>query len=324
MLIRIFRSGYVVKIFMFLIISLLLWLPAFISPPAPITSVTYGIAYDLLLDYFNFSNIIIVLAAFIILLGQSVVFNMVLVENPLFSRSVFLPALIYVILMSHAPENLTLHPALITNLFLIFSLKNLYSTYEKKEALRESFNASFWVAIASLFYLPALFMLVLIWSAFLIFRINTWREWLISLIGACAPYLLMLIVFYLTDRITYVLEYYPDGFSMLWARFTIQFADYIFWPAFLVLLAVAYYKFSTGRVDKIISVRKGFAVVNAFLLIVAITMIFSGTNPHQHAFLIFPASAVIIAYYFIESRKTVWPEILFLLLLFSIIVIKFI
>lgn len=309
---------------MFLIISLLLWLPAFLSPPQPVTSTTFGIAYDFLADFFSFSGTINVLVAFVLLLMQAIVFNSVLVENPLFSKSVFLPALIYVILMSHNPANLILHPALIANFFLIFSLKNLYNTYEKKEALREAFNASFWVAFASLFYLPAIYMLVLIWSAFLIFRINAWREWLISIIGVSTPYLLLVTGFYLTDGMDFLRAYYPDNLSWIWTNLTARLADYIFWPAFLILILVAYFKFSTERVDKIISVRKGFAVVNAFLVIAATSILFSGPNPHQHAFLLFPASSVIIAYYFIEMKRMIWPEVLFLLLLASIVVVKFI
>jgi hypothetical protein len=324
MLIKIFRSGYLIKIFMFLIISLLLWLPAFLSPPQPVTATTFGIAYDFLAGFINFSGTINVLVAFVLLLLQAIVFNAVLVENPLFSKSVFLPALIYVILMSHNPANLILHPALIANFFLIFSLKNLYNTYEKKEALREAFNASFWVALASFFYLPAIYMMVLIWSAFLIFRINTWREWLISIIGVGTPYLLLIAGFYLSDGMDFLREYYPDDLSWIWAKLTVRFTDYFFWPAFLILILVAYFKFSNERVDKIISVRKGFAVVNAFLVIAAVSIFFSGPHPQQHAYLLFPASSVIISYYFIEMKKMIWPELLFLLLLASIIVVKFI
>jgi hypothetical protein len=324
MLIRIFRSGYVIKIFMFLIISLLLWLPAFLSPPPAVETSTYGIAYDFLISLISFSDTINVLIAFLLLLGQAIIFNAVLVANPLFSRSVFLPALIYVILMSYDPAKLTIHPALIANFFLVFSLKNLYNTYEKKEALRESFNASFWVATASLFYLPALSMMLLVWSAFLIFRINTWREWLISFIGMATPWLWLFVGSYLADGFAFLSDFYPDNLSWIGAGFRFQITDYFFWPAFLVLLFIAYYRFSTDRGEKIISVRKGFAVVNAYLVIVALTLIISAQGPHQHAFLLFPPAAVIIAYYFIESKKMFWAELLFLILLSAIAVIKFI
>lgn len=324
MLIRMFRSGYVVKIFMFLVISILLWIPAFITPSPPSTISTYGIAYDLLISTFNITGLVSVIIAFLLLLGQAVIFNAVLVENPFFSRSVFLPALIYVILMSYHPSFLTLHPALIANYFLIFSLKNLYNTYARKEAFRESFNASFWVAVASLFYFPAIFMMILVWSAFLIFRINSWREWLISFIGSGSPYLLLIMGFYLFDGMDYFSAYYPDSFSWLRVNLTLTTYDYIFWPVFLVLLLISFSKFSLGRTDKIISIRKGFAVVNAYLFISGLSVFISGPNPHLHAFLIFPPASVVIAFYFIEIRRMLVAELLFLLLLISIAVMKFI
>jgi len=324
MLIKIFRSGYIIKIFMFLAISLLLWLPAFLNPPNLITFSTHGIAYDFLAGIFHYSDRIVVFIAFVTLLGQAIIFNAVLVENPFFSKSVFLPALIYVILMSHNPLHLTMHPMLLANFFLIFSLRNLLNTYEKQEAFRESLNASFWVAIATLFYLPAIYLLLLIWIAFILFRISSWREWVISLIGFGIPVLMMAIVSYLTDRFDSLLQYYPRDFSVFRTDLSMSLHDYIFWPAFLVLMGMAYLKFINELPDKIISMRKSFAVVNVFLLLSAATVFFSGSNPHLHAYLIFPAASVIIAYYFIETKRIIIAELLFLLLLIAIAINKFV
>jgi len=324
MLIRIFRTGYMVNIFMFSIISLLLWMPAFVNPAPPAAASTYGIAYDLLISSFIITGIVPVLIAFFLLVGQAIVFNAVLVKNPFFTRSIFLPALIYVILMSYNPAYLVLHPAIIANFFLIFSLKNLYNTYARKEAFRESFNASFWVAVASLFYFPAIMMMILIWSAFLIFRINSWREWLISFIGSSTPYLLLMMGFYLSDGLDYFTAYYPESISWLQVNLSLTTYDYIFWPVFLVLLLVALARFSISRADKIISRRKGFAVVNAYLFISGLSVFISGHNPHLHGFLIFTPASVVIAYYFIEVRRVLVAELLFLLLLSSIVVTRFI
>lgn len=324
MLIKIFRSGYIIKIVIFLIVSFLLWLPAFIFPEPMIGTSTFGIAYDALPGILMLSDRFIVLLSFLLLLIQAVIFNAVLVENPLFSRSVFLPALIYVILMSYNPSFLTLHPALVANLFLILSLKNLYSTYSKNEAFRESFNASFWVALASLFHLPAILMVGVIWAAFFIFRINSWREWLISFIGLTTPYLLIVMGMYLFDELDFLKNYYPDDFAWIWIKTEISLMDYVFWPAFILLISVAFFKFTIERMDKIISIRKSFSVVNTLLIITVLSLFFSGINPYHHVYLIFPASSVIIAYYFIETKRHIYAELLFILLLLSIVIVKFI
>lgn len=323
MLLRIFQSGYFIKFFMFLIIFILLWVPAFLHPPDIFLPTGLGIGFELLANNLHLPAQVTVGIAFIILLVQAIVFNYVLVGNPVFSKSVFLPALIYIILMSHNPALLTLHPLLIANFFLVFSLKNLYNTYEKPQAFRESFNASFWISVASLFYYPIIFFIVFIWASFLIFRINSWREWLISVIGLCMPYLLLIIIFFLTDQLDAFTSYYFKGISWIGLSFHFNLQDYIFWPVFLLLLLVAYYKFNHERTEKTINIRKGFAVVNALLLISIVSLLFNGFNAHLQEYLIFPAAAIVIAYYFIEARKKKFAELFFALLLIAVVVIKF-
>ena len=323
MLIKIFRSGYSVKIIMFLIISLLLWVPAFISPAEIVSESTFGIAYDFLVRQITMAPWMAAFFAFVLLIAQAIIFNAVLVQNPLFSKSVFLPALIYVILMSHNPAYLSLHPALFSNFFLILSLKNLYSTYSKTDALREAFNSSFWIAVASLFHLPAASMMLFIWFAFIIFRISAWREWLISIIGFITPYLFLIIIFYLFDGIPFFLDFFPGGLEWIWIQPSVEMADYIFWPVFLLVCLWAYLRFTIESADRIISVRRSFAIVNVLLLLSFSSMLISAHHPHQHAFIIFPAASVVIAYYFIETRKRIIAELFFIGLLMAIFITRF-
>jgi hypothetical protein len=322
MLIRIFRSGYTIKVTMFFIIAFLLWIPAFINLPAPITESTYGIAYDFLFGYFQPGAILSTVIAFVLLLFQAIVFNAVLVSKPLFSRSVFLPAMIYVVLMSHNPAMLTLHPALIANFFLILALSNLYDTYEKNDPYRETFNSSFWIAMATLFYLPAAWMMIFLWSAFIIFRISGWREWIISLIGFAVPLILFAAGSYILDGFAFASTFYPSGFKWLISEFAPGLAEIVFWSVYTVVFLVSYYKFTVERSNNTIQVRKAFAVVNAFLITSVLTVFISGPNPLFHSHLVFPASSVIISYYFIEREKSIWTEILFAVLLIVIMVIK--
>lgn len=323
MLLRIFQSGYFIKIFMFLFVSILLWVPAFLHPPTAFSSTGLGIGFELLAKLIHFPAQLTVGFAFAILLVQAIIFNYVLIENPIFSKSVFLPALIYMILMSHNPDMLTLHPLLIANFFLVFSLKNLYNTYEKPEAFRESFNASFWISTASLFYYPVIFLIFFIWASFLIFRINTWREWLISVIGFCMPYLVLGIIFFLAGNLQIFISYYLKGISWLGLTFHFNLQDYIFWPVFLLLLLIAYYKFNLERTTKTINIRKSFAVVNALLLISVISLIYNGFDAYLQEYLIFPAASIVIAFYFIEARRKFFAELFFAFLIIAIVIIKF-
>lgn len=324
MIIRIFQSGYFVKIIILIAVAVALWVPAFLQPNEIHSAGGSGIMYDVLINSTFVSQRIIVALAFVMLMVQAVVFNAVLIDNPFYSKSAFLPAFIYVILMSHHPGYLTLHPLLVANFFLIFSLKNLFNTYEKTEAFREAFNASFWVSTASLFYFPAIFFTISIWATFIIFRLNTWREWIISVIGICVPYMILMIAYFLTDRFEILIAYLQGRQNWVQPVFDLKLHDYIFWPAFALLLLVSYLKFTAGRFEKIIQIRKSFSVLNILLIISGLSFILSGLNTQLHAFVVFPAASAIIAFYFIEAEKKWHSEILFALVLISVVVVKII
>ena len=323
MFLRIFRSGYYTDVLMFLLISALLWIPAFIQPPYAYFPSGLGLGSEFIRDNLQLPAIIAVILAFVVLIVQAVVLNFVLAGNPAFSKSLFLPAVIYIISMSHNPELLTLHPLLIANFFLIFSFKNLFNAYEKPQAFREAFNASFWISVASFFYYPAAFYIVFIWVSFFIFRINTWREWLISIIGFCAPYFFLVLFLFLSDQLNIFESYYIQGISWSGLTFNFGFHDYVFWPVFLLVLMVSLFKFIHERVDKVINIRKSFSVAIAFLIISGIMLLFNGFNATLQEFLIFPAAAIIIGFYFIESEKKFISELFFILLIVAVAVIKF-
>jgi len=166
-------------------------------------------------------------------------------------------------------------------------------------------------------------MLIFLWSAFIIFRIGGWREWVISLIGFAVPLILVAAGSYILDGFTYASAFYPSGFNWLIPEFAPDITEIIFWSVYTVVFLVSYYKFTIERSENTIQVRKAFAVVNAFLIISVLTVFVSGPNPVFHSHLVFPASSVIISYYFIEREKSIWTEILFAMLLGAIIVIKF-
>lgn len=323
MFLRIFRSGYYTDVLMFLLISALLWIPAFLQPPDIYFPSGSGLGSEFIRDNLQLPAIIAVIIAFVVLIVQAVVLNFVLAENPAFSKSLLLPAVVYIIFMSHNSELLTLHPLLMANFLLIFSFKNLFNAYEKPQAFREAFNASFWISVASFFYYPAAFYIVFIWTSFFIFRINTWREWLISIIGFCAPYFFLVLFLSLSDQLNIFESYYIQGISWSGLTFNFGFHDYVFWPVFLLVLMVSLFKFIHERADKVINIRKSFSVAIAFLIISGIMLLSNGFNANLQEFLIFPAAAIIIGFYFIESEKKFISELFFILLIVAVVVIKF-
>ncbi|MDZ4203709.1 MAG: hypothetical protein U1C46_02710 [Bacteroidales bacterium] len=325
MLISTFRSGYIINIILFFCVSVLLWLDAFIRPPAMIVENNFGLIYQNFNFLASLPPHVSVLIAFLLLMGEAILLNSIVADNPVFSKSTFLPALVYVILMSYLPRQLTIHPILVANFFLILSLKNITQCYRKTNAFKESFNASFWIAVASMIHFPLVLMIVFVWMAFIIYRISTWREWVISFIGFLTPYFLLLSYYFLTDG----LRNFATFFMEQWNRFTkitISLSNelFLFWLLFGLIIGVSFFKMMTMRGEKLIIIRNTFTVLIVMFFSCLAIVLSSGSDPINLLHLLFPPSAIIITYYFIETRKLFFPELFFSLLLIIIAVNKFI
>ncbi len=325
MLIRTFKAGYLINIILFIIISLLLWLHAFIEPQPMIVENNYGLIYH----YLNFMALLpahlVTVVAFGFVLLQAIMLNAVVADNPVFSRSTYLPALVYVILMSYLQRQQTIHPVLIANFFLILSLKNLSKIYGKTDDFKESFNASFWIAVASMIQFPLVLLMFFVWFSFIIYRLSKWREWVISILGFIAPYIFLLSIFFLTDELGQFVSFAEaqwNSFSRVSIRFDGELL--LFWALFLLLMLIAFLKLAIERGEKLISIRKRFNVLVVMFLSCLAIGLGGGSNPIDQLPLLFPSSALVISYYFIEARRVFYAELFFSLLLIIIFTSRFV
>ncbi|MCD7973542.1 MAG: hypothetical protein LUG18_12960 [Candidatus Azobacteroides sp.] len=76
---------------------------------------------------------------------------------------------------------------IVTFLFLLCVFQ-LCNTYQKQKVVEQTFNIGLFLGIASLFYTPVLFLLPIFWISFGIFKIDSLKAFLASLIGIITPY----------------------------------------------------------------------------------------------------------------------------------------
>ena len=129
--------------------------------------------------------------------------NYIVTKNEILTKQSYLPALLYIVFISNNNEMLMLHPALIANLFLLFAINTLLSSYRKDTAFSQAFDAGFLVSIATLFYFPYIVFLPLLGVGFILLRPFLWREWVISFMGAIVPYLFVITFYFFYDTLDY-------------------------------------------------------------------------------------------------------------------------
>jgi len=325
MFIKFFRTRISFQqISLLLIISLLLWLDVFINPgqiaktenPSPLF---YQI-YKLLENHYWINTIL----AFLILLSEGIFLNYIIRNENFISRNSYLPMLIFFILMSSSTNLLTITPALFSNLFLILSLRIIFNFYDEEEPFLQVFNAGFFIAIASLFYLPSAIFLLLFWISFFVFSQYTWRNWLISIIGFITPYLFLIVYYFWFDK----LEIFVDNYLMFFMNFNSPIADYsifayVFLISFVFLLLLSLNNLLLKLNEKVIKIRKLSLILIWFIVFAIFSFVYAGSNLIIHSTILFIPASVIIANYFFYVKKLFWVNVLFTIMLLAIFLDKF-
>lgn len=324
MLIRLFKPNNPAVALVFLpLAALLLWLPALLHPPLINLTNTMPL-YELLVYPLTGHEVLALIIALIIVLAEAFLLNNMINEHEILERQTYLPALIYVVLMSCSRSLLTLHPLLFANLFILLSLDKLISTYRKDAAFAKVFEAGLLFSLASLFYFPVLFLFPSICAALLIFRPFIWREWVITCIGILLPYLFILVFYFWHDKVDYF--WYEKILVPFFDRadeITRSRSFFFLIGSIGSVLFLAFMRLGRNLGTTKLKVRSSLMLFVWFMLFsVASVFITSSFSMRHFSFAIIPA-AIFIANYFLTFKKIAGAEVLFLILIVFIFIHHF-
>ncbi len=325
MFIKLYRANLQFQqLFLLALFCALLWLSAFINPIAPFE---YGFKmplYSLVFELLNQSLIINTIVAFLLLIVQTYLLNKAIRDSGLISKNSLFPALIYFFLMSADSDLLTLSPVLIANLFIIIALDLIFKIFAEVEPFAKIFNIGFYISIASLFYLPVIFFIVLFWMSFIIFRQITLRNFIISIIGLLTPYLFLVGYFFWTDKITVFFNEFITFFTAInYLRVDYNILDLITISIVIIIVLMSLSSLINTINRSVIKVRKLFFVTLWFLLVSFVLIVYSGDLFMPHLFVCMIPVTIIFSNYFEIVKKTVVPQIFLSILIVSIFLERF-
>jgi hypothetical protein len=315
MLLRLIKSSNFFGIILIPITGLLFWMQGFQSPgnfsvvARESTMPLYFIVQTL------FKGLVFwqILAGFILVILNALIIARISSSFLLYKKGSALPAIIYVITISSVKTLQTLHPVHIATLCILIAISYIFDTYQKREEIPSTFNASFFIAAASLFYLPAAILLPMIWiSIFVLQKSDNWRLLVVPVLGFCVPWFFFWTVSFLNDTIN---NFLPIIKNILWSRNN----AYLFDPVFLVKSALILLLIIFGSISFLtdyqsikISARKYFTIFYWMFGIVLLTALFLVTIGNEFVGLIAIPATVIISYFFLAGGKYFWKELFFL------------
>ena len=202
------KSGTFIQFAIFTVILVITWIPAFMTPLLPVQTSADGPLYTLVSGWLHQFPALNVSVALILVVIQALILFYVYQANGFFKRSNFLPAIIILLAYSWNSNYQTMHSLLPAGILIIMALSSLMRMYGRQDAYHQVFTASFSIGIASLFYMPLAYLMFMIWFTLITYRISTWREYAVSIVGFFIPIIYYISWLFWNDNL-------PTGFHQL-------------------------------------------------------------------------------------------------------------
>ncbi len=205
MLLRIFKSNTLFSSLLIPVVGVLFWMHSFRAPGLLDFKLANG-AMPLYYLVFNLLNeqafwqvfiafsLVLINSFFVAQLGASFIFV---------RKRSYMSGIIYLITVSAIEALHALVPVHLATLCVLISIYFILDTYHKPVEITFTFNASFFLSLASLFYLPAIFLFPLVWiSIFVLQKSDNWRLLVVPVLGFGTPWMFMWAFSFLNDTAT--------------------------------------------------------------------------------------------------------------------------
>jgi len=246
--------------------------------------------------------------------------NHLLDKNDLIIKNTSLTAFIFIILISYFPLFLTLNPVLISLFFLLMILKRLYESYGRSEPLNLFYATGFLGSIGSFFYSPFSFIWLYLVFSMVILRSASWREYMSLLIGLFTPFLFLAVYYYWFDMLEARAMEFAHSFHIHFMP-AFQGSAIYFALSIVVILffLVAYSAYIHRPPERTLEVRRKSLLLLWIIGLTFISSPFATGLLNYHFELLFIPASWLISFYLVHKKKGLWKEVVFLLLVVTIL-----
>jgi len=317
-MVRFFQSAYLSRYLLILLLAILFWTPTFITGTA-FTGDSMP-TFNLLLWVFAENFYTATAFALLLTLISALALNQICSEFGISEKVSTLAGFLFIVLSSSAGNFTTMSPFIPATFLLILLVRYLYSIPHNKNLIALAYNSGLLVGLAALFYTQIAFLILVVWIANYIHRSDTWRSYVVSVIGLATPFIFAFVWYFWTDR--------TSDFAELWINNTklgninqflqmgmmdIITSAYIFVVVFFTMLNVL-----AGLREKNINLRRNLMITFYFFIITVLLVIFSAKPEGMYLFII-PSVILLVQALNKPSKERLLNFILSILILLVLI-----
>lgn len=316
MIVSVFKKNYFLQLVLLIVLPILFWMPAFINPPQVISDGRLDMPLYNVLEYvFPLKSVLNTIIAFLLILGQAFLLNHIFTYYDLTKKNSYFPAFLYMMMFSCDYRIMTFSSVLFANCFIILAIGCFLQCYNKNEGLDQVFLTAFLVSLSSLFYVPYILFMLWIWIGLFNFKIYSLRPFVVSVLGLLAPYLVLIIVYYLSNQTDTIMAFFPLHFAVLPVFSFMNQPIQIVYMAYLLVLILPAIVYTFGyKNEQKLSVRKRASTIVILFAFCLLPFLYTLNQPIMS--LIFaPPMVFIMTVFFFSIKRQLYTDIFILIFL---------
>jgi hypothetical protein len=249
----------------------------------------------------------------LLLLTQALRFNYVMNELRMFQHSNFLTAMSYVMFASLLPQWHTVSPALVANIFVIWIYSLILKLYNNKNPRSLLYNIGLITGLAIVCYHPLILMGVVVLFAVIVIRPFNLTEIFVLLMGFLTPVYFLGAYLFLTDQWDDLIRYLPS-WEFKWPKIEKDYRLLLTFGVLVLSLISGLVVWERNNRRMLIQSRKNWGVLLLMFVLFLPVPLVHYENSVNAMILWIPPLAAFVANAFLYPRKTLFPLILFWLI----------
>jgi len=250
---------------------------------------------------------------------QAGIFNRILLKNKAYDENSYVPAFLYVVLMSSVMDFFALSPQLMAITFILLSLNHIFRRIDNVVTDELFLLSGIYLGVATCFYLPAAVFFVIFLLSFILFSSAVPRRLLLLVYGAGVVFVVIWAYFFWFGAgRDFLDDFFVEGVSK--AR--------IFYVSFMELLGIG--GFLLGVTLLSLTVLFSLRVTNyqqkmqqvmvSFMLAAFLVVLFSRDLMSADLIFFVPTTTFFLVHYFLGLRRKVWKVLMPYLMVIGLLV----
>ncbi|MBQ8760594.1 MAG: hypothetical protein IJZ06_04135 [Bacteroidales bacterium] len=313
-----FKHNYLAQQIVVVVMAMVLWLPTFIMKPELSTGENNIPLYNMLISLFSFSPIIVKIIAFAVNVVSIFLFNSMLSANRLMNKTSSVGALAFLAMVCSCSELHLSLPFIFACPFILMAMHTMFLIYQTDTPENYMMNIGYFIALASMFYYPSMYLILWVLISFLIMGFNEIRYMLIPVTGFLIINAIVIGITFIFGDVNLLLDSYSTFFKDISFSFDLSGGNKIFLLISSLLFIVSIMKIFGGRnSDNASNVRKREGV--AIVLTLFSIFIFFTHKPLMSNTILFMMYAFFYSIALSDVRKTRLANIIMVLMLLYVL-----